>query len=95
MPPDSPPPLPPDVREVLAQLLSEADEFVAAGEYDTVRELLDTVETVVRNKVPDPEERERLLAGAATVRDSLGSDDGTATGYLRSMQRRVRAATSG
>jgi hypothetical protein len=95
MPPDSPPPLPPDVREVLAQLLSEADEFVAAGEYDVVRELLDTVETVVRNKVPDSGERERLLAGAATVRESLGADDDTASGFLRSMRRRVRAATTG
>jgi len=95
MPPDSPPPLPADVRDVLAQLLAEAETSVTAGAYDVVGELLDTVETVVRNKVPDPDERERLLAGCRTVRESLGSDDGTASGYLRSMRRRVRAATVG
>ncbi|MBB6644903.1 hypothetical protein [Halobellus ruber] len=94
MPSHDPPPLPADVRDVLAQLLMEAVGSVAAGAYDTVRDLLDTVETVVRNKVPDPEERERLLAGAATVRESLGADDDTATGYLRSMRRRVRSAST-
>jgi hypothetical protein len=93
--PDSPPPLPADIRDVLVQLLSEAAGSVAAGEYDVARTLLDTVETVVRNKVPDSEERERLLAGSETVRDSLGSDDDTAVGYLRSMRRRVRAAEPG
>lgn len=92
MGPDSPPPLPADVRAVLAQLLDEAESSAAAGEYDVARALLDTVETVVRNKVPDPDERERLLAGCSTVRNTLEADDETASGYLRSMRRRVRAA---
>ena len=95
MPPDTPPPLPADVRDVLAQLLEEAETSAAAGAYGDVRALLDTVETVVRNKVPNPDERERLLAGCGTVRDTLGSDDETATGYLASMRRRVQAATPG
>lgn len=90
MGPDDPPPLPADVRAVLTQLFGEARASADAGQYDAVRELLDTAETVVRNKVPDPEERDRLLAGCGTVRDSLGSDDDTAMGYLRSMRRRVR-----
>ena len=94
MGPDSPPPLPADVRDVLAQLLGEAESSAAAGEYDVVRALLDTVETVVRNKVPDADERARLLAGCGTVRDALGADDETARGYLASMRRRVRAATT-
>ena len=94
MGPDSPPPLPADVRDVLAQLLGEAESSAAAGEYDVARALLDTAETVVRNKVPDPDERARLLAGCGTVRDSLGADDETARGYLASMRRRVRAATA-
>lgn len=89
----TPPPLPPDVQDVLGQLLEAADESLAAAEYDTVYDVLDTVETVVRNKVPDPEERDRLLSGCATVRDTLEVDDETASGYLRSMQRRVRAAS--
>jgi len=88
-----PPPLPADVRAVLAQLLGAADESVGSADYDTVRDLLDTVETVVRNKVPDPDERERLLAGCSTVRNTLEADDETASGYLRSMRRRVQAAT--
>ena len=92
MPPDTPPPLPADVRAVLAQLLEAASDSVAAAEYEAVRDMLDTVETVVRNKVPDPDERERLLTGCATVRDTLGSDDDTAVEYLRSMRRRVRDA---
>jgi hypothetical protein len=95
MPPDSPSPLPPDVRDVLGQLLAEADESVADGAYDIVRRLLDTVERVVRNKVPDPDERERLLSGCATVRAALGTDDDTASGFLQSMRRRVRAAATG
>jgi hypothetical protein len=95
MPPDTPPPLPADVRDVLAQLLAAADDSVTRGEYDDTRAILDTVETVVRNKVPDSDERERLLAGCGTVRDALGSDDGLAQGYLRSMRRRVRAAGAG
>ncbi|GGJ14749.1 hypothetical protein GCM10008995_25780 [Halobellus salinus] len=92
MPPDTPPPLPADVRDVLAQLLTAADDSVAASEHDDTQAILDTVETVVRNKVPDPDERERLLAGCGTVRDALGSDSGIAQGYLRSMRRRVRDA---
>jgi hypothetical protein len=95
MPPDSPPPLPADVRDVLAQLLGEAEASAAAGAYDDVRAILDTVETVVQSKVPDPDERDRLLGGCATVRNALGSDDETASGYLASMRRRVRAATAG
>ncbi len=95
MPPDSPPPLPADVRAVLAQLLEAAETSVDAAEYDAVRTVLDTVETVVRNKVPDPDERDRLLAGCVTVRETLGADDDTASGYLQSMHRRVRAATAG
>lgn len=93
MPPDTPPPLPADVRDVLAQLLAEADDSVAAGEYDDTRAIIDTVETVARNKVPNSDERERLLVGCGTVRDALGSDDGIAQGYLRSMRRRVRNAS--
>lgn len=88
----APPPLPADVRAVLAQLLGAADESVGSADYDTVRDILGTVETVVRNKVPDPDERERLLAGCSTVRNTLEADDETASGYLRSMRRRVRAA---
>jgi hypothetical protein len=88
-----PPPLPADVRAVLTQLLGAAAESLAEEEYSTVRDVLDTVETVVRNKIPDPEERERLLAGCSTVRDSLDADDETASGYLRAMQRRVRDAS--
>lgn len=92
MPPDAPPPLPADVRDVLAQLLTEAAASLAEGDDDVARRVLDTIETVVRNKVPDPDERERLLVGCRAVRASLEADDGTATGYLRSMRRRVRAA---
>lgn len=95
MGPDDPPPLPADVRDVLAQLFGEAGASADAGRYDAAREILDTAETVVRNKVPDPEERDRLLAGCETARDALGDDDDTATGYLRSMRRRVRAAGTG
>jgi len=93
--PERPPPLPADVRAVLVQLLGKADESVVEGAYDAVRTILDTVETVVRNKVPDSGERERLLSGCATVRHALGSDDDTASGYLQSMRRRVRAAATG
>lgn len=92
MSPDNPPPLPADVRAVLGQLLEAASDSVATAAYEAVRDVLDTVETVVRNKVPDRDERERLLAGCATVRDTLGSDDDTAAGYLWSMRRRVRDA---
>ena len=85
--------LPADVRAVLVQLLGAADESLDAAEYDTVSDILETVETVVRNKVPNPDERERLLVGCATVRDTLGVDDETASGYLRSMRRRVWGTT--
>lgn len=87
--------LPADVRAVLDQLLGAADESLSAAEYDTVYDIIDTVETVVRNKVPDPDERERLLVGCTTVRSTLEFDDETAVGYLRSMQRRVQAAAPG
>ena len=90
-----PPPLPADVRDVLAQLLKEADECLSAAEYGVVYDILDTVETVIRNKVPDTEERERLLGGCSTVRSTLEVDNETASGYLLSMRRRVQAATSG
>lgn len=87
--------LPADVRAVLVQLLGAADESLSAAEYDTVYDIIETVETVVRNKVPDPDERERLLVGCTTVHSTLEFDDETASGYLRSMRRRVQAATPG
>ncbi|RLM54122.1 hypothetical protein DVK02_11920 [Halobellus sp. Atlit-31R] len=88
----TPPPLPADVRAVLAQLLDAAEGAVHAARYASVRNLLESVESVIQNKVPDPEERQRLLWGCGVVRDALVKDDATASAYLWSMHRRVRAA---
>ncbi|KTG08556.1 hypothetical protein AUR64_17930 [Haloprofundus marisrubri] len=79
--------LSPDVHAVLTQLLDEAREHVRAGDSETAYELVETGETVTKNKVPAGELKARLLHGWAELPSLVEHDPAVATEYLQSMQR--------
>jgi hypothetical protein len=81
--------LPADVEAALTQLLSEAAVAARRRDVDDVTAIVDTVETVTRNKVPAGRVRERLLHGCRRV-DRLASDEPlVAAAYLEAMERLV------
>jgi len=90
--------LPADVEATLTQLLAEGADAVEAGDRETARSVVGTVETVTRNKVPESDLRERLVFGCGTVAALLDGDSPadadltTAAGYLRAMRERVADA---
>ena len=63
--------LPPDVTEVLVQLLTEASVALENGDEDTARAALDTVERVTENKVPPGPQCDRLTHCCHRVEDRL------------------------
>jgi len=84
--------LPPDVYAVLDQLLGEAADAIADGEYDTARSAIDSVATVTENKVPAGPPRARLEHCCETVTGLLAEgeeDDAVAREYLRAMGERL------
>ncbi|SDM38299.1 hypothetical protein SAMN04487949_1475 [Halogranum gelatinilyticum] len=83
--------LPPDVHATLTQLLSTAERNVRDGETDAVADLVATVETVTKNKVPRSSLKERLLHGCAELDGLVGDEPAVAAEYLRSMCQLVEA----
>ena len=83
--------LPADVDAALTQLLAKAAADARCHEVDAVIAIIDTVETVTQNKVPDKETRERLLHGCRRVRRLAEDEPLVAAEYLQSMERLVDA----
>lgn len=83
-------PLPPDVRAVLKQLFAEARTALAAGDVAVARSAVESAETVVANKLPAGDRRERLRHGCRRVRGTI-EEPGTdaAEAYLAAMERRL------
>jgi len=88
--------VPSDVQAVVIQLLDETDTALRAGEFQTARRAIDTVETVSRNKLPAGELRGQLLHGCAAALTALESDDSNdadlAAEYVRAMTQRLPEA---
>ena len=84
--------LPADVETTLVQLLSEATEAAKARNLDEVSAIVDTVETVSRNKVPDDTLREQLVHGCTAVERLAADEPLVAAGYLEAMERLVRSS---
>ena len=84
--------LPADVHSSLSQLLSNATADARDGDADAVAGLVESIESVTINKVPDGALRERLLHGCAEVDGLVESDPEVAAEYLRSMGRLVDQA---
>jgi hypothetical protein len=86
--------LPADVEATLGQLLAEAAAAARRREVDEVTAIVDTVETVVRTKVPAGDLRERLEHGCTTVERLVADEPLVAAEYLNAMERRVRSPES-
>jgi hypothetical protein len=84
---------PPDVREVLVQLLREAQVAVGERDHEAARAAVGTVGEVASNKLPEGDQRRRLRHGCERVDALLDGDDNddtaAAAAYLSSMERRV------
>jgi hypothetical protein len=83
--------LPADVEETLAQLLAEAAAAARRRDVDETSALVDTVETVSRNKVPAERLRDRLLYGCRAVDRLVADEPLVAAEYLEAMARLVAA----
>lgn len=86
--------IPADIRAVLTQLFAEGRRSLGDGDVATARDIVASARTIVRNKLPEGERRERLLHGCARVASLL---DGTpesdaAAAYLSAMERRLEPA---
>lgn len=82
--------VPPDVRATLDSLLSTVEGVEDDGDPETALSALDTAATVARNKVPDPDERERLVHGCREARAALSGDDAAlAAAYARLLRARL------
>jgi hypothetical protein len=84
--------LPADVEATLTQLLAEAAAAARRREGDVVSAIVDTVETVVRNKVPAGLLCERLEHGCTSVERLAVDEPLVAAEYLDAMERLVRSA---
>lgn len=77
--------VPEDVRSTLIQLSTEAAERARDGNREAVLQILGTIETVTRNKLPAGDLQDRLLHGCAAVRQVAGHEPLVAAEYLDSM----------
>jgi len=82
--------VPSDVEAVLTQLFEEGRAAVRAGELDTVRRLLSSAQTVVRNKLPPGELRAQLLHGCRRASAAVDAvEPEVAAAYFTAMERRL------
>jgi hypothetical protein len=81
--------VPVDVEDALTQLLAEAAAAARRRDVDDVTAIVDTVETVTRNKVPAGFVRERLLYGCRRVERLADDEPLVAAEYLEAMERLV------
>lgn len=89
--------VPPDVQAVLTQLFTEGQTAISAGDTQTARDIVTTVETVVTNKLPESALRARLRHGCERSLVALDAtaeaEPAVAAGYFRAMKRRLERAT--
>jgi hypothetical protein len=82
--------LPADVETVLAQLFSGGQDALERGEIETGRQIVGSAASVVRNKLPAGERKERLLFGCDRVRERLNDGETEVAGeYLAAMKREL------
>jgi len=86
--------VPPDVRAALDSLLETVADVDPDREEETdpgtARAALSTARTVAGTKVPDPDERERLVAGCRRAATALDDGDrAVAAEYARATRRRL------
>lgn len=82
--------VPADIQTVLRQLFAGGQEALDRGEMEPCREILNSAEAVISNKLPAGKRKERLRFGCERVRARL--DDGEtalAKEYLAAMERRI------
>jgi hypothetical protein len=86
--------IPPDVRETLAQLLSECGTALEAEDVRTARETADSARSVATNKLPESDLRDHLCHGCDRVvtllddGDEEGVEPEAAAEYVAAMRRR-------
>lgn len=84
---------PADVQAVLIQLFTEGRTAIEAGDESTARSVIESAETVVRNKVPSERRTELLLHGCERAQAGLDAEDhddlAAAAAYLTAMKRRL------
>jgi hypothetical protein len=85
--------LPADVEATLGQLLTEAAAAARRREADEASALVETVETVTKNKVPADSVRERLLHGCTAVDRLVADEPLVAAEYLSAMARLVESSS--
>ena len=81
--------LPPDVKSTLSQLLAEAAEAARTRDRETLEAVMESVETVTENKVPESELKERLRYGCGAVERVADDEPLVAAAYCEAMRRRV------
>lgn len=78
--------VPTDVETVLAQLFAAGQDALGDEEFDTCRQVVESVESVATNKLPESERRARLLHGCERVHALLDEEElEVAAEYLRAM----------
>jgi hypothetical protein len=82
--------IPADVRAVFLTLLVDARENVEAGDLETLRSELGSIETVASNKLPPGDVRDSLCHGCDKVDQHAADEPAVAAEYLRSMTTAVR-----
>jgi hypothetical protein len=84
--------LPADVEATLTQLLAESAAAARTCDVEEVEAIVDTVRTVVRNKVPQEALRDRLLHGCRAVDRLVVDEPLVAAEYLEAMERLVSSS---
>ncbi|WP_152040874.1 hypothetical protein [Salinigranum salinum] len=84
--------LPADVEATLTQLLAEAAAAARTRDVEEVEAIVETVRTVVRNKIPQEALRDRLLHGCRAVDRLVVDEPLVAAEYLEAMERLVSSS---
>lgn len=81
--------LPPDVEATLSQLLAEAAEAARARDGETLAAVMESVEAVTADEVPEGELKGRLRHGCRAVERVAADEPLVAAAYCEAMRRRV------
>lgn len=81
--------LPVDVRDTLAQLFAEAGKAARERRTETALAALSTASTVVENKVPESDRKQRLAHGCERARATVADEPLVAAEYCEAMRERL------
>jgi hypothetical protein len=82
--------LPADIETVLAQVFAGGQEALERGDVESCRQIIESAEAVISNKLPAGQRKERLRFGCERARAGLNDGETElAEEYLAAMERRL------